>query len=236
MLAGMSVLLLVDDDPTLLELLKLSFSDDGHRVVTAVNGLEGSKYLEKNKVDLVICDVNMPVLDGFTLCRQLREAGNQIPFILLTSRDHEVDEAMGLELGADDYVTKPFSTRILKARVTALLRREAIREGGQDDDHSWECGPLWVCPERLEISWHDMRVGVTVSEFRLIETLAQRPGVVFDREKLLDRVRGDESIVVDRIIDTWVARVRRKFTKIDEHFDALETVVGVGYRWNEQEK
>jgi DNA-binding response OmpR family regulator len=231
----MARILIVDDDASLLDVLSLSFEDEGYQVVTAADGTEGLRRVVAEHPDLVISDVNMPGLDGFTLCRRLREAGNGVPLILLTSRDHEVDEAVGLDLGADDYVTKPFSTRVLLARVAALLRRESLRAGpaGPDEEQPLRVGDLELSRERLDVRWDGEGVAVTVSEFRLVEALASRPGVVFTRDQLLDRVRGSDSVVVDRIIDTWIRRLRKKFLAVDPAFDRIETVVGAGYRWAE---
>ena len=228
-------LLLVDDDPSLLDVLALACEDEGHEVLTACDGLEALDRVAG--VDLVISDVNMPRLDGFGLCRRLRAAGHEVPLVLLTSRDDEIDHALGLELGADDYVTKPFSTRILLARVGALLRREALKAAAVAEasgTHSAVVrGRLLLDAERIEVRWDGTSVRVTVSEFRLIEALAHRPGVVLSREQLLDRVRGADSVVADRIIDSWVRRLRRKIEAVDDGFDRIETVVGAGYRWRD---
>jgi len=227
--------LVVDDDPSLLEMLAMSLEDEGFEVTTAEDGEEGLEEIEQSDPDVVVCDINMPNVDGFTVCRQLREAGNPIPLIMLTSRDNEVDEALGLELGADDYVAKPFNDRILVARLRTLLRREELADGGGSDEgealETIEAGDLVLVPERLEVRYQGETIEVTVTEFRLLETLARRPGVVFSRDQLLDRMRGDESIVADRLVDTYVRRLRRKFEEIDEEFEAIETVVGAGYRW-----
>jgi DNA-binding response OmpR family regulator len=234
----MSLLLLVDDDPSLLDVLTLACDDEGHDVVTAVDGMEALQRLKERSPDLVISDVNMPRLDGFGLCRRMRAAGHQVPLILLTSRDDEIDHALGLDLGADDYVTKPFSTRILLARVAALLRREALRDAAVAQasgsaDAPVIRGSLLLDPERIEVRWGGAPVRVTVSEFRLLEALIRRPGVVLSRAQLLDQVRGSDSVVADRIIDSWVRRLRRKIEAVDDGFDRIETVVGAGYRWRD---
>ena len=234
----MSLLLIVDDDSALLDVLSLACEDEGHEVVTAGDGMDALVRLADHAVDLVISDVGMPRLDGFGLCRRLRQGGEQVPLILLTSRDDEIDEALGLELGADDYVTKPFSTRILLARVAALLRREALRDAAvAQASGSREApvlrGRLLMDAERIEVRWGDTPVRVTVSEFRLLEALVRRPGVVLSRAQLLDQVRGSDSVVADRIIDTWVRRLRRKIEGVDAAFERIETVVGAGYRWRD---
>lgn len=226
----MATLLLVDDDRNLLELLSMACEDAGHRILTAGDGRSGLEVVKREAVDLVIADVNMPIVDGFTLVRRLREAGAAVPVILLTARDHEVDEALGLELGADDYVAKPYNTRLLLARVAALLRRDQLR-GRNDGTPRLQHGHLTWDTERLEVRWRDQLLPMTVSEFRLVEALVRRPGVVLSREKLMDLVRGDDSVVGERIIDTWVRRLRRKFEGADASFDRIDTVVGAGYRW-----
>ena len=228
----MPVVLLIDDDPSLLDVLALPFEDAGYRVETARDGLTGLAAIRKVRPDVVVSDVNMPGLDGFSLCRKLRQEDNHVPILLLTSRDNEIDEALGLEMGADDYLAKPFSTRVLLARVAALLRRNARRaESGVERPHL--VGALEIFAGRLEVRYAGSAVVVTVTEFRLVEALTRRPGVVLSREQLLHMVRGDGSVVVDRLVDTYVRRLRRKFEAVDPAFSAIETVVGAGYRWTE---
>jgi DNA-binding response OmpR family regulator len=209
MLRGVARLLLIDDDASLLEVLRMSLVEAGHDVAVARDGAEGLSTLRERAPDLVVSDINMPRLDGYAFVRKVREAGNKVPIILLTSRDSEIDEALGLELGADDYVTKPFSTRVLLARILALLRREELRAGVE---------PFTV----------------TVTEFRLLEAMVRRPGMVLSRERLLQLARGDDASAADRVIDTFVKRLRRKLEAIDPAFDAIETVVGAGYRWKDR--
>jgi DNA-binding response OmpR family regulator len=230
-------ILLIDDDASLLDVLALAFEDAGHEVTRAKDGLSGQEKIASTRPDAVISDVNMPGIDGFSLCKKLRADGNQVPLILLTSRDNEIDEALGLELGADDYVPKPFSTRVLLARVSSLLRRETVRKGGAAAEPSaantLAHGGLTLDPERLEMSFQGKPIVVTVTEFRLMEAMIQRPGIVFSRTRLLEILRGDDTVVAERIIDTYVRRLRRKLEAIDPAFDRIETVVGAGYRWKE---
>jgi DNA-binding response OmpR family regulator len=228
----MARILLIDDDASLLDALSLAFEDAGHDVLTAADGQRGLEIVKKEKPDAVISDVNMPALDGFSLCRKLREGGDHVPLVLLTSRDDEIDEALGLELGADDYVAKPFSTRVLLARVAALLRRDAMR-AAHETERAVAKGALELFPERLEVRYAGKPVTVTVTEFRLLEALASRAGFVLSRDRLLEIVRGDESVVAERIIDTYVRRLRRKIEAIDPAFDRIETVIGAGYRWKD---
>ncbi|MBN2358329.1 MAG: response regulator transcription factor [Deltaproteobacteria bacterium] len=231
----MARILIIDDDPDLLDVLALAVRDAGDEPSCARDGVEGLARIDSDRPDAVICDVNMPRLDGFALCRKLRGQGNQVPLIMLTSRDSEVDEALGLELGADDYVPKPFSTRVLLARIAALLRREALRggAGGPAPVPALRVGDLQLDGDRLEVRYLGQPIAVTVTEFRLLDALARRPGLVQSRDRLLDLARGDETVVADRIIDTYVRRLRRKFESVDPGFDRIETVIGAGYRWRE---
>lgn len=226
----MARVLLIDDDPSLRDVLAMALEDAGHAVVCAADGREGLRRFQTGTHEVVVSDVNMPELDGFSLCRRIRESGSQVPLVLLTSRDSEIDEALGLELGADDYVTKPFSTRVLLARISALLRREAHRRAPAPTEVR-TLGPLSVDAERMEVCWRDTALVLTVTEFRLVDTLSNRPGVVFSRSQLLDRIRGDDSIVAERLVDTYVRRLRRKFEATDSSFAEIETMVGAGYRW-----
>ena len=231
----MALIVLIDDDPGLLDVVSLALEDAGHEVRRAPDGVDGLGLLRAGGVDLVVSDVNMPRLDGFALCRKLRAEGDATPIILLTSRDNEIDEATGLEQGADDYLSKPFSTRVLVARVAALLRRDELRRGGKAQAAKLIEGALELDGERLECRYRGQPITVTVTEFRLLETLARRPGIVFTRDQLLRAIRGDDDcVVVERIIDTYVRRLRRKLEAVEPGFDEIETVVGVGYRWRER--
>jgi DNA-binding response OmpR family regulator len=227
----MARLLLIDDDANVLDMLAMALEDAGHTIVTAGNGLEGHKRALADDPDLIVSDVNMPGLDGFSLCRRLRGAGDAVPIILLTARDSEIDEALGLELGADDYVTKPFSARVLVARVASLLRRDQVRAQPVVEDRKLVVGRLELDPERVEARYAGALFETTMTEFRLLEALARRPGIVFSREALLERARADDSVVAERLIDTYIRRLRRKLEAIDASFDRIDTVIGAGYRW-----
>jgi len=236
----MSRILLVDDDPSLLEALAIAFGDEGHSVTTAGEGAGALASIERAPPDAVVSDVNMPGIDGFTLCRKLRGAGNTVPIILLTSRDSDIDETLGLELGADDYVAKPFNVRVLLARVSALLRRDALRArpsataaDGEPRHAPVVLGGLSLDPDRLEGRYQGQPLTLTLTEFRLLEALLRRPGLVLSRDRLLEIVRGDDSVVAGRIVDTYVRRLRRKLEAVDPTFDRIETVIGAGYRFKE---
>jgi DNA-binding response OmpR family regulator len=231
----MARILLVDDDEALLAVLQLAFGEAGHEVIVARDGRVGLALAERESPALLVTDVNMPKLDGFALVRTLRERGHGLPILVLTARDDEIDEALGLELGADDYVTKPFSNRVLLSRVAALLRRQALRDG---DDRSAKAprkiGELELDEERLEVRWKGQAIETTMTELRLLETLTRRPGIVLSRDAVLERIRGDGTVVAPRIIDTYVNRLRRKLEAVDAGFDRIETVIGAGYRWRDQ--
>lgn len=227
----MNKVLIIDDDVSLLDVLSLAFEDAGYEVITARDGIAGLGQVTARTPDVVVSDINMPGLDGFTLCKRLREQHNDVPLILLTSRDSEIDESLGLELGADDYITKPFSTRILLARVAAVLRRQSMRTEPQEQPVV--CGRLELFAERLEVRYDGQPLRTTVTEFRLIQALVKRPGRVYSRQQLLSTIRGDDSVVVDRIVDTYIRRLRRMFESVDPKFESIETVVGLGYRWRD---
>lgn len=226
----MAKVLAADDDRGLLDVLSMILEDAGHSVATARDGQHALQQIRAQRPDVLIADVNMPILDGFSLIRRLRDQGDPLPVILLTARNHEIDEAMGLELGADDYITKPYSARLLLARVAALVRREQLRLRPVSEP-AMVRGAVEICAERMEVRVGGQPVHLTVSEFRLVEALARRPGVVLSRDRLLDQVRGEDTAAGERIIDTYVRRVRRKMEAVDPRFAQLDTVVGMGYRW-----
>ncbi len=233
----MARLLLVDDDGELLDVLALAFAEAGYEVGVAKDGAEAWARLTAagNGIELVVTDVNMPRLDGFALCRKLRGSGMTLPVVLLTSRDSEVDEALGLDLGADDYVVKPFSTRVLIARVGALLRREALRRAGPSLEEASEVlvsGPLQLDVGRMDATYGGARLELTVTEFRILESFARRPGLVLARSRLLELVRDDDRVVTGRVVDTYVGRLRKKLELAQAGPSPIQTVVGAGYRWS----
>ncbi|MBK8236244.1 MAG: response regulator transcription factor [Deltaproteobacteria bacterium] len=229
----MARILLADDDEALLQVLGVAIGDAGHEVVPVGDGRAAFEACERGGIDLLITDVNMPRLDGFALVRNLRARGDALPILVLTARDDEIDEALGLELGADDYVTKPFSNRVLLSRIAALLRRQALRRGDEAVAAARRIGELEIDDARLEVRWRSQAVETTMTELRLLDVLTRRPGQVFSRDALLERIRGDGSVVAPRIIDTYVNRLRRKLEALDPAFDRIETVIGAGYRWRD---
>ncbi|MEZ4297044.1 MAG: response regulator transcription factor [Polyangiaceae bacterium] len=227
----MARVLLIEDDRPLVLALSMAFEDAGHTVLAAHDGKDGLARVERDRPDIVICDVQLPRLDGFSLCRAVRERGDRVPFLLLTARDGEIDQALGLELGADDYVIKPASVRVLLARIHALLRRNTLAQSPEPASPILTAGELTIDRDRLEARYRGHLFETTVTELRLLEALIARPGVVCSRARLLALARGDDSIVADRLIDTYVRRLRRKIEAIDPAFDGIETVIGAGYRW-----
>jgi two-component system response regulator ChvI len=201
------------------------------------DGETALKALMENPPELAIFDIKMPRMDGLELLRRLRER-SQIPVIFLTSKDDELDEALGLAMGADDYIAKPFSQRLLIARVRAILRRadlvQASEPGEAEAQPSLDRGRLSMDPARHRVTWDGAPVTLTVTEFLILETLAQRPGIVKTRNQLMDAAYQDDIYVDDRTIDSHIKRVRRKFRQVDPKFDAIETLYGAGYRFSEE--
>ncbi len=231
-------ILLVDDDATLAAVLVPALEDEGFTVATARNGVEALRCFERDGADLVILDILMPEMDGLEVCRRLRRK-SQVPVILLSSRGEEVDRVTGLETGADDYVTKPFSTRELVARIRALGRRLVAASGkASPADKAVEAAPLLaglltLDPARFLVKWRERPVALTRSELALLEALVRHRGLVLSRDRLLDCARGDDATVTDRTIDTFIKRLRTKLREVDPAFDEIETVFGVGYRYRE---
>ena len=232
--------LVVDDDRGLSTVLAAALGDEGFAVTVADNGLVGLRRFEADGADLIILDILMPEMDGLEVCRRIRRKSG-VPIVLLSSRGDEVDRVTGLETGADDYVTKPFSTRELVARIRALERRlgaepaaapAAAATGGLGSEII-EAGPLRLDPGRFEVRWRGKPVVLTRSEFQILGALARNRGMVLARERLLDLARGDDAVVTDRTVDTFVKRLRKKIRDVDDGFDGIETVFGVGYRYRD---
>ncbi|MFO0549752.1 MAG: response regulator transcription factor [Polyangiaceae bacterium] len=226
----MAKLLIIEDDRGLAEALSLAFEDAGHVVLVAHDGRDGLAAIEQHQPELVLCDVGLPRLDGFSLCRTLRERGDRVPLLLLTARDSEIDQALGLDLGADDYVTKPASVRVLLSRIRALLRRQVELASPSKTTALLVAGELTIDRDRLEARVRGALFETTLTELRLLEALATRPGVVMSRARLLEAARGDDSVVEARLIDTYVRRIRRKVEAIAPELELIETVIGAGYR------
>jgi DNA-binding response OmpR family regulator len=225
-------LLLVDDDVSLVRILSTALGEEGFVVATAHDGATALRLVEAEPPpDLVLLDVLLPELDGLSLCRRLRARGGHLPIILLSSRGEEVDRVAGLDMGADDYVTKPFSTRELCARIRAIDRRLGMGAAARRADDPVTVGPLHIDPRRFAVRWRDQPIELTRSEFQLLLVLARERGFVLSRDQLLDQVRGSDVSTTDRTVDTFVKRIRKKLRDVDPGFDAIETVFGVGYRY-----
>ena len=236
----MAKITLVDDDENIVTSVSLALESHGHTVKAYFDGASGLAALENDPPDLAILDVKMPRMDGMEVLRRLRRT-SEVPVIILTSKDEEIDEILGFNLGADDYMHKPFSQRLLIERVKAVLRRgraegeEAIGPNASDETNARAIkrGKLTLDPARHESLWEGKPVKLTVTEFLLLQSLAQRPGFVKSRDNLMDAAYDDQVYVDDRTIDSHIKRMRKKFREVDPEFDAIETLYGVGYRYRE---
>jgi two-component system response regulator ChvI len=235
----MADITLVDDDENIVASVSLALQSHGHAVKAYYDGASGLAALEASPPDLAILDVKMPRMDGMEVLRRLRQTSDT-PVIILTSKDEEIDEILGFNLGADDYIHKPFSQRLLIERVKAVLRRAGVE--GEDPAGQTAAdggakaikrGRLTLDPARHDCLWDGKPVRLTVTEFLLLQSLAQRPGFVKSRDNLMDAAYDDQVYVDDRTIDSHVKRMRKKFRQVDSEFDAIETLYGVGYRYRE---
>ena len=236
------IIALVDDDRNILTSVSIALQNEGFAVRLYSDGAAALKALTDNPPDLAVLDIKMPRMDGMELLRRLRDK-SELPVIFLTSKDTEIDEALGLAMGADDYIGKPFSQRLLIERIRAVLRRAASRKGEAPVEGDPVPGPaivrgrLSMDPARHRVAWttasgaHD--VALTVTEFLILEALAQRPGFVKSRDQLMDTAYQDDVYVDDRTIDSHIKRLRKKFRAVDHEFKGIETLYGVGYRFNE---
>ena len=237
----MAKITLVDDDENIVTSVSLALESHGHTVTAFYDGASGLAALEADPPDLAILDVKMPRMDGMEVLRRLRRVSD-VPVIILTSKDEEIDEILGFNLGADDYMHKPFSQRLLIERVKAILRRAGAAEeeasaasapAGDAASRAIRRGKLTLDPARHDCLWDGKPVKLTVTEFLLLQSLAQRPGFVKSRDNLMDAAYDDQVYVDDRTIDSHIKRMRKKFREVDGSFDAIETLYGVGYRYRE---
>ncbi len=230
---------LVDDDRNILTSVSLALQAEGFTTRVYADGAAGLKALLENPPDLAVVDIKMPRMDGMEMLRRLREKSD-LPVIFLTSKDTEIDEALGLAMGADDYIGKPFSQRLLIERIRAVLRRTASRRGQPQDDEEPPAEPiargkLEMDPARHRVRWGGRDVALTVTEFLILDALAQRPGFVKSRDQLMDVAYAHDSYVDDRTIDSHIKRLRKKFRGVDPEFKAIETLYGVGYRFDQED-
>ena len=227
-------ILVAEDERDVAELVRYTLGREGFEVIVAVNGADALRQAKESRPDLVLLDLMLPQVNGWELCRRLKQdpATRELPVIMLTARSEEGDKILGFELGADDYVTKPFSTRELVARVRAVVRRTRPVEA-EERRHRIKVGDLVVDRQRFEVTVGGRAVGLTPKEFELLATLAAEPGRVYGREELLDLVWGRDGFVEPRTIDVHLARLRAKFVAARLPEPDIETVRGVGYRYRE---
>jgi two-component system response regulator ChvI len=244
----MSHIAVVDDEKNIRDVIRIALEKENHKVREYADGLEAWENLQKSPADLIILDILMPRMDGLELCKKIRALpkdtqswGAGVPIIFLSSRDEELDKVLGLESGADDYVSKPFSLRELTARIRAALRRIHRGDGtGQDLSAAAEkskhfvLGDLVLDEGRFFASWKNKPLEFTVTEFRMLQNLASGPGYIKTREQLMQAAFPEDSFPNDRAADSHIKRIRRKFLELDENFDDLEAIYGLGYRWREQ--
>jgi len=234
----MSKIALVDDDRNILTSVSMTLEAEGFDVTTYNDGQSALDGFNKDMPELAVLDIKMPRMDGMDLLQRLRQK-SQLPVIFLTSKDDEIDEVLGLRMGADDYMKKPFSQRLLVERIRALLRRQEAIAGDALPDANEEKevmvrGQLSMDPLRHAVTWKGKEVTLTVTEFLLLQALAQRPGFVKSRDQLMDVAYDDQVYVDDRTIDSHIKRLRKKMRSADDDFSAIETLYGIGYRYNEE--
>lgn len=235
----MEKIVLVDDDRNILTSVSMALEAEGFEIKTFNDGEAGLEGILKEKPDLAVLDIKMPRMDGLELLSRLRTQSD-MPVIFLTSKDDELDELLGLRMGADDYITKPFSQRLLIERIRSLLRRQSMRKEvpapiKPEDPNIIRRGSLQLDDARHLSSWKDNPVNLTVTEYLLLKALAERPGHVKNRDQLIDMAYGENIFVDDRTIDSHIKRVRKKFKAIDPDFNQIETLYGIGYRYKEDD-
>ena len=224
-------IILIDDDNNILISVSVALKAEGWEVETYNDSEQGLIALQRNTPDIAILDIKMPKLDGMEVLKKLRES-NDVPVIFLTSKDDEIDEAIGLRMGADDYITKPFSQKLLIERIRAVLRRSSYKNNDVSDKLI-QRNNLSLDPDRHLCKWKGEEIRLTVTEFLILYSLAQRPGLVKNRDQLIDTAYGETIYVDDRTIDSHIKRMRRKFRVYDKDFDHIETLYGVGYRYRD---
>ena len=231
----MPTVALVDDDRNILTSVSIALEAEGYRTMTYSDGASALDGFKTSPPDLAILDIKMPRMDGMEMLRRLRQKSD-MPVIFLTSKEEEIDELFGLKMGADDFIRKPFSQRLLVERVKAVLRRATSKDGTnpkEADAKVLERGLLRMDPERHICTWKSEAVTLTVTEFLILQALASGPGVVKSRNALMDAAYDDQVYVDDRTIDSHIKRLRKKFKSVDDAFDMIETLYGVGYRFKE---
>mgnify|MGYP001806885720 CR=1 FL=1 len=226
-------IVLVDDDRNILTSVSMALEAEGYKVRTYSDGSEALRGLTSQPADLAVLDIKMPRMDGMELLSRLRKQ-SAIPVIFLTSKDDEIDELLGLRMGADDYIKKPFSQKLLIERIRALLRRVEVAADADAGNAAIVRGSLVLDPGRHICAWKGKQVDLTVTEFLILKSLASRPGHVKNRDQLIDAAYGESIYVDDRTIDSHIKRLRKKFREIDDEFAQIETLYGVGYRYRDE--
>ena len=224
-------IILVDDDSNILASVSLALRAEGWSVETYNDSEQGLVALQRNSPDIAVLDIKMPKMDGMELLKRLR-ASNDVPVIFLTSKDDEIDEAIGLRMGADDYITKPFSQKLLIERIRAVLRRTLFKNS-DSSDKMIQRNELSLDPDRHLCKWKGQEIRLTVTEFLILYTLALRPGLVKNRDQLIDTAYGETIYVDDRTIDSHIKRLRKKFRSYDNSFEQIRTRYGSGYSWRD---
>lgn len=234
---GAPLITLVDDDQNIVTSVSITLEEEGYEIESFHDGEAGLAGISKRVPDLAVLDIKMPRMDGIELLKRLREQKEtaNLPVIFLTSKDDEIDEIIGLTVGADDYITKPFSQKLLITRIQTLLRRQKHASDNSEtaNEEIYSYGLLSLDHSRFLCSWDKKPLDLTVTEFLLTQALAQRPGHVKSREQLIDAAYGQNIYVDERTIDSHIKRIRRKFKSIDENFDHIETLYGLGYKYKE---
>jgi DNA-binding response OmpR family regulator len=226
---------IVEDEQNIRDNVSFAVGREGYTVETYPDGLAAWEAFQGSMPDLVVLDIIMPRMDGLELCRKLRSVSESVPIIFLTSRDEEIDRVLGLELGADDYLCKPFSMRELIARIKVLFRRAALnKEPSQAEEQLQQVGNLVLDLQRYTARWNGQLIPLTVTEFMMLRALARHPGYVKTRQQLMEEGYPHDTFVSDRTIDSHIKRLRKKFVAADDGFDRIETVYGLGYRYCEE--
>jgi len=225
--------LIVEDDLDIVELLSIHLSDLDCELTKATDGAKGYDLAYQNRYDLIVLDLMLPKMDGLEVCRKLRGKEIHTPILMLTARAEEIDKVLGLETGADDYLTKPFSVREFIARVKAIFRRSKITSGGESDNQSLVFGDLQIETSKRKVLLKGNRIELTPKEFDLLHLMASKPGRSYSRDELLNLVWGYEFSGYEHTVNSHINRLRSKIEPdINDHTYIL-TTWGVGYRFND---
>ena len=227
------VIAVVDDEPKIRGMIKSYLHTEGYEVMEAEDGKEAVQLVKDHTVDLVLLDVMMPIMDGLQALREIRSLNKKIPVIMLTAKSEEIDKLLGLEMGADDYITKPFSMRELTARMRAVLRRSTPDDESEEIDEILTRGDIEINLSTYEVKVHQELLNLTPTEYKILVTLAQKPGRVYSRLQLMNSAMGEAFVNYERSIDTHVSNLRKKIEKDPAHPEYIHTVYGIGYRFGE---